>query len=149
MPSLQDTYNTVAPVGIAGMQADTRPTEIISRTAENAAGLQFGAVAVQGAGDLGCIPPDANNTSFLGIVVRDQALDSTRSLNKVGQYETAALMKRGAIWVVAGEAVTPKDIPYFVPATGAIVKTATNNIAIPGGRFESTAASGALVKLRV
>lgn len=149
MPSLQDTYNAVMPQGFPGMVADTRPTEIISRTVEAAAGLQFGAIAVQGAGDLGCIPPDANNTLFLGIVVRDQALDAFRSTNKVGQLETAALMKRGAIFVIAGEAVTPKDIPYFVPATGAIVKTATNNIAIPGGRFETTAALGGLVKLRV
>lgn len=149
MPSLQDTYTAYMPAAFPGMRADTRADEVLSYSVETAAGLAFGSVAVQGAADRGCIAPDASNTSFVGIVVRDQALDAARSPNKVGQYETAALMRRGAVWVTVGEAVTPKDTPYFVPATGAIVKTASGNIAIPGGKFETTAASGALVRLRV
>jgi len=57
------------------------------------------------------------------------------------------VIRKGTVWVTAGAAVTPADTVYFVPATGVITNVATGNTAIPGAKFETTAASGALVRV--
>lgn len=145
--AVQTTYNETLSQAVAGQQGSTDHAEVISRTVETAA-LAFGKVAVQGAKDLGVRPPSASHTKFVGITVIDQAQAfTTADTYAVGQ--TAGVLREGPVWVAVGEAVAAGDAAYFVPATGAIMKTATDNIAIPGGRFDTSAASGGLALLHI
>lgn len=55
MATLQSTFPTTFPVGVAGMRANTEPENVISRTVESAAGIAFGQPAFRGSDDHGCI----------------------------------------------------------------------------------------------
>lgn len=156
MPALQTDYNTYLPIAHEGMRANLEAWNSISRTVETAAGIGFGKVVVQGAGDHGVILPDASHTAFVGITVRDQAADAyspyaatVYAPNMYLQNRTAGIMTFGCIYVVASVQVAVGDAAYFVPATGLITNVPTNNIAIPRSRFDTSAASNTLAILRI
>lgn len=147
--AITTTYGATLGVAYAGMISNLEVTNVISRTVTTAA-IGFGKVGVQGAGDRTARLPDAANTKFEGIAVRDQGVPATAtSFDEYPVGYTGGFLTLGVIWVVAGEAVARGDAAYFVPATGAIVKTATGNTPIPNAKFDASAASGALVPLRL
>lgn len=155
MPALQTTYNTYLPIAHEGQRANLEAWNSISRTVETAAGIGFGKVVVQGAGDHGVILPDATHTAFIGITVRDQAADAYDP-NGVGyapnlylQNRTAGVMTFGCIYVIASVQVAVGDPAFFVPATGLITNVSTNNIAIPRSRFDTSASASTLAILRI
>lgn len=148
MPPLQTTYSATMKPAIAGMVANMEISNTISRQIETAAGIGFGVVVVQGADDNGVRLPDASHLAFRGITVLDPTRDPQNG-DKYAQYDTAAVLTRGVIWVTVGAAVAAGDPAYFVPATGVITNVATSNTAIPDGIFDSSAASGGLAKLRL
>ena len=76
--------------------------------------------------------------------------DPTRIASIVVQgigFIGAGVMLKGAVWVTAGAAVTPADSVFFAAATGVISNISAGGTAIPGARFLTTAANGALVLL--
>jgi len=148
MAEVQTTYTTDIPVGFAGMVANGETSNRLTRTVETAAGIGFGKAVFRGTGDHGVTATAAANT-FMGITIAktDQPLTASRDADEYAQYDSAAILNEGVIWVVAGEAVTDGAAAY-VTSGGAIVDTATDNVAIPAV-FDGTAASGALVRLRV
>ena len=148
MAEVQTSYTSTIPSGYAGMVANGETSNRITRTVEDAGGLAFGKAAFRGSGDHGVTGTPAAGT-FMGITIADQALplSADRDADEYARYDSAALLNEGVIWVVAGEAVTDGAAAY-VTSGGAIVDTATDNIAIPAV-FDGTAASGALVRLRV
>lgn len=143
----QTAYNERLALGLEGHIAKSERAIVISRTIETAA-MGFGKVAVQGVGDLSVRPSAVGQTRFVGITVLDQAAEASVS-NGQPIGATAGVMRGGDIWVVAGEAVAAGDQAYFVPATGALVKTAAGNIIIPSGRFDTSAALGGLALLYI
>lgn len=156
MPALQTDYNTYLPIAYEGARANLEQWNSISRTVESAAGIGFGKVAVQGAGDHGCILPDASHTAFVGITVRDQAVDAYSpgaavpyAPNLYLQNRTAGIMTFGCIYVVASVQVAVGDPAFFVPATGLITNVSTGNIAIPRSRFDTSATANTLAILRI
>jgi hypothetical protein len=147
MPAIQTTYANNMAAALAGMVANLELANIVSRNVTVAA-MGCGVVAVHGGDDGAIRAPDASNTKFLGITARDRAKDSASAdAYRVG--DTANVLTQGVVYVVAGEAVARGDAAFFVPASGAVVKTATDNIAIPRATFDASAASGALVPLRI
>ena len=142
---VQTTYPARLDPAFAGQQGDTDNARVISRTVTIGA-LAFGAVAVQGATDRTVRPPDASNTDFVGIAVMDQA-QATPQPDQYAVGSDAALIRTGPVWVTVGEAVSVGAPAFFVPATGAIVTTATGNIVIPASRFDTSAQSGGLALL--
>lgn len=145
---IQTTYSQNIAAAVAGMLANQEHHEIISRNIEDAAGVGFGKVVLRGAADLGIIKPAAGASAYVGITVRNPAVDGGGDLYP--QYSPVSVLRRGVIWVTAGEAVAAGDAALYNDTTGAIVKTAgAGVIAIPGGKFELDAANGALVPLRI
>jgi hypothetical protein len=151
MPAVQTNYNQTMRPALAGMKTDMSPETIVSRQVEGAAGLAFGAVAVKGTGDRQ-VKASAAAAAFAGIALIDPVLSPLTPPTNPDQYnagEMAALMLKGTVWVVAGEAVAAGDPVYFVPASGALMKTATGNTQIANARWDTSAASGALAVLRL
>jgi hypothetical protein len=90
----------------------------------------------------------AGEPVFRGVTVRDQS-QPPEAADKFRQYDSARLLIRGVLWVTAGANVAAGEPAYFVPSSGAITNVAEGNVRIPGGIFDSTAQSAALVKLRI
>lgn len=146
MGTVQSTYGDMA-AAVAGQIAEMGLTNVISRTVETAV-IPFGAVATQGSTDNAVRPAGAGRTIFRGIAVRDRSVDAT-SVDQYPVGSTGGFVEKGVVWVVAGETITAGVPAYWVEATGAIVDTASGNLAIPNAIFDSAAANGALVKLRL
>ena len=164
MPALQTTYGPYLAPAFAGMVADMRHSNVVSREVEGTASLPFGAVALRGVGDHGCGPVGlANAKGFLGVAVADATVRPTNNLvsGAADSYapagaavtgsgaDTAAIMTRGAIWVNVAGAVTQGDAAYYVTATGAFTNSATSSTAITGVFDTSTSGAGlAILVLR-
>lgn len=149
MAELQTSYtDTVAP-GYAGMVANGETSNRITRTCEDSAGIPFGVPVYRGSGDHGCTDTVGTVASFLGISIATSALGLTAGADadEYQQYDNVNIMTQGAIWVVAGEAVTDGAPVYADGTTNDLVDTATDNIALTDWVFDGTAASGALVKI--
>ncbi len=142
--AIQTAYADRLALGYIGQVADMSLSDIMSREVETAS-IGFGVAVIQGTSDHGCKTGAAG--VFLGITVRDIALDPTNAdLYTVG--DTAAIMTRGTMFVTAGEAVVAGDVVYRT-AAGVLNKTATGNTLIVGARWETTAANGALARIRL
>jgi hypothetical protein len=138
MPAVQTTYLQNIPAGKAGHVADMTQADLISRTVETVAGIAFGLPVAQGANDKGCIA--YAGTGFLGITTRDRSVVTGELYSR---YESARILKKGPIWVVASVAVVAGDPVYITPA-GAFTNVATANFLIPNARFDTSAGIGAL-----
>lgn len=152
MPALQTAYTTTMRPALAGMIADMTPRQVISRVVEAVAGMGFGVIAVQGTGDGQIRPATAGTFPFIGITVMDPAvvhMDYQANPDFYPNRDIAAVLIQGTIWVTVGAAVTAGQPAFYVPATGVITNVSTANTAIPNGRFDTSAANGALAKLRI
>lgn len=144
MPNLQSTYAATHARWVEGMVLNMEPHVIVSRECEDAEGIGFGKVAVQGTGDHQVVDSEAT-AKFVGIAV----LDITRPTGKYEQYETAALMKKGVIVAQASEAVAVGDPVYYTPATGVLSKTASSNTLIAGAQWDTSTGAAGLAALRL
>jgi hypothetical protein len=147
MPAIQTSYSATHAVAYEGMVADLGPATVISRNVETAA-LGFGKPASQGSADQGIVAAQSAATKFLGITVRDQAVDpASPDQYRVG--DTAGVLTQGAIWAKAYEIVAAGDPVYFVTATGLLGKTATSSTLIANARWDSAAAADGLAIIRL
>lgn len=153
MPAVQTTYGTEQAAAYDGMIVNTEPNNLISRDVE-AAAVGFGLAVKQGTADRQCQAATASADLFRGITVRDQSSHGNADNFPVGT--SALVMQRGVIWVRAGGTATVGTAAYMIVGTadaGKFTSAATvatvNNLAIVRGTFDSTAAAGSLVKLRI
>lgn len=145
MPAVQTTYNSRLSNGHVGEIADLGESDVISRDVQPSGGIAFGVAVIQGTADnQGTIGAAG---LFLGISVRDPAVNAGNG-DKYNQYDNAAIMRAGVIWVTAGEAVNFGDAVYRT-AAGLLNKTSAGNTLIAGARWESTVAGSALAKVRL
>ena len=146
--TVQSSYTSTPPVGYAGMVANGEPSNRISRTVEDAAGIAFGKACFNGTGDHGCTATPAAG-KFQGILIADvgQVPGIGETADTLAQYKTAALLNEGVIYVSAAVAVNKGDQAY-VTSGGAITNVATANTQIPA-KFDGTIASAGIVPLRV
>ena len=149
MPAVQSTYPEEIRSAVEGMVADAGLKTIVSRTVETAAGVGFGLAVVQGTADDGVIVPTATGGVFRGITVRDVTLPQSAG-DAYQQYDEAALMVSGVIWVTAQEAVSAGDPVSFEVTTGQLttIVDATHD-AIPNATWETSAGIGTLAKIRL
>lgn len=143
--AVQSTYLEALPIGYAGQVSDFGLVDIISREVETSAGIAFGVAVIQGTADHQCKLGAAG--VFLGVTVRDQSVPASNG-DKFIQYDTAAIMTKGVMFVTAGEAVAAGDAVYRT-AAGVLNKTSSGNTLIANARWETSAASGALARLRL
>lgn len=111
MAEVQTTYSEDIAKGYAGMIANGETGNRISRTVEDAGGLGFGLPAYRGTGDHGCTGTVGTLATFLGFSIAHQALGlvSGQDADEYAQYETAAILTGGAIYVEVTGAVADGD----------------------------------------
>jgi hypothetical protein len=144
---IQTTYSRYHAQALEGMVADQQKANFLSRRATSAIG--FGKAVLQGATDDACKAVDGSASRFLGVSVRDQSTGAD-SVNQFKANDHVRIMDTGTIWVVAGENIAAGDRAAYLTASGAFMKATTSDTtAIDGARYETTAASGALVKLKL
>lgn len=145
--AVQTDYPSTQPAAIAGAQATMVPATLISRNVETAAGIGFGKAVAQGATAKGCKAFATGDTAVVGITLLDR---SAHIGDLFAKGESARVMTKGDIWVVASVAVAAGDPVYVVPATGAFTKAATDNVLIANARWDtSTTAAGQLAVVRL
>lgn len=147
MAVYQTTYTDQVAPGYPGLIVNAETRNIISRTVEDSAGIPFGRAVFRGSDDHGCTAtPTAGK---LYGIVRDHeaiALLPGNAADVFPQRATAPIVTQGVIWVTAGASVAQNDQAY-VTAAGAFTNSASGNTILPGWVFDTTAASGSLVKL--
>ena len=144
MPNLQSTYAATHARWVEGMVLNMEPSVIVSRECEDAEGLGFGKVGVQGTGDHQVVDSEAT-VKFVGIAV----LDETQPTGKYEQYATAALMKTGVIVAQASDAVAVGDPVYYTPASGVLSTTSSGNTLIAGAQWDTSTSGAGLAALRL
>ena len=144
MPQIQTTYASTYTAAFVGMIANQETRNIISLAVQDAT-LAFGAAVFQGATDNACT--SVPGTRFRGIAIVDKSVPAGSSDAYV-QMQTASVATLGVVWVVAAHAVAAGE-PVFVTSSGAFTDVSTGDTAIPNATFDSSAASGALVKIRL
>lgn len=144
MPAIQTTYAATHARWVEGMQLNMEPCVIVSRVAEDAEGIGFGKVGVQGTADNQVVDSEAT-VKFVGIAV----LDITRPTGKYEQFDNVALMKKGFIVVQASVAVAVGDPVYYVPATGVLTNVSTSNTLIAGAQWDTSTSGAGLAALRL
>lgn len=153
---INETYASDPASAFEGMVSDTAPADIISRTVETAAGIGFGKVVAQGTLDRG-VKADVSGVSAtvapVGITVRSQATENL-AVNKYPQYDGAAIMRKGVIWALVTDAggVVAGDPVWLKKSDGTLSNAdagTSGSIRLAGCRWETSAANGALARLRV
>lgn len=139
---IQSTYTRYQPVGQPGMLADEVNWAGDTKIVETAAGIGFGLGVSQGINDKGCIIGGAN---FVGITRADQTLpraDVTpvMTVDTYSQYDNAAVLTMGDIWVNCYAAVTPATAVTFSATTGQFGLAGTT---ITDARWMTSAAGSA------
>lgn len=129
--AVQTVYPSTQPVAVAGAQATMIPATLISRNVETVAGIGFGKAVAQGVAAKGAIAY-AGTVACLGITVLDR---SAHDGDLFAQGESARIMTKGDVWVVAAVAVAAGD-PVTLTAVGAFSNT--GGTAIAGARWDTT-----------
>lgn len=151
MPALQTNYDDKLAVAFEGMIVDTEPHIIISREVQTAA-IGFGKAVKQGTADRQVQAATAAADVFRGITVRDQSTRLNGSTaDQVPVGDTIAVMTHGVVWVRAVEPVIAGAAAYMQVSggLGQFSDISTSNLPIVRGIFDSSAAAGELVKLRL
>jgi hypothetical protein len=122
---MQTSYSNDPAVGFAGMRADNRATEHLSRlNGEASANLQFGVMVKKGANDSKCLLPSASTDELLGLVVSDFSIDSAElsGSGAVAPEEMASIARKGAFYVLPEQAVVEGDPVYvrYTDGSGAL-----------------------------
>jgi hypothetical protein len=149
--AVHTTYLDALPAGMSGMIANTEPSVLISREVETTAGIGFGLPVRRGTNPATqCALTGAGTTEVLGITVRDQSTTD----NIYAQRDSALLMRKGVLWVLVTNAggVAAGDPVWVTLSTGAFSNAdvgSANGLRLPGCRWESAGANGALAKMRV
>lgn len=150
MAVVQSSYSATMAAAVAGMVANQRENCIDSRVVETAAGIGFGVVVGQGSADNGAVLGASAATGFVGISAREITTDPA-SVDKYSQYGNMPVLTEGDIWVTTGGIVAAGGDVTFNKTTGVLSSAAadTNNFAITGARWMTSAASGALAVVRL
>lgn len=134
------TYTDRMDVAFAGMIAESQIVKDVASKVVTTAAVPFGVAVGAGATD-GSVR--LGGTGYIGITVADKS----RAGDEYAVGEVAGVMRKGTIWVSVGVAVADTDVVYFVPATGAITNVSTDNVAIPGAKFEITTTGAGLTRV--
>lgn len=112
----QTSYDMDQPIGVAGLLADASGSPKKTATYINPDDeIPFGrAVAKDSATDSACKLPDGAGVDIVGIAVRDSATEESDATaeNAYATESAVAVLRRGRIYVVVEEAVTPDDAVF-------------------------------------
>jgi hypothetical protein len=148
--AVQTTYTDNMAAAFVGMIANTEPNNLISRNVEASDGIGFGVPVIQGTADSQCDEVAASTDDVIGITCRDQSTTG----DTFAENDSALLMRNGVMWVTVTDAggVSAGDDVWVAVADGTFSNAdlgSDGSIQLPGCRWDSSAANGALAKIRV
>ena len=140
-------YKNEMDAGVVGGIANTENRDIVSRSVQTEAGLEFGVPVAQGAFDKSCRATKAGDTEFVGITL----LDRSTLNDRFDFHDDARIMKKGVVWVKVTEAVNAGDAVAVTVADGTFNKTVAGatSVAMSGATYDTSAALGGLAQLRI
>lgn len=149
--SVQLTYGLIRKA-VAGQLEDMYFNEVVSKTIEDALGADFGKAVIQGTADENV----KLGIGTFGITVRELTREAdkrgTGATTKYLQYNSAAILRKGHVYVelvTAAAPVSPGDAVAAL-ANGDIVATGTAaSTDIAGATFEASAVAGDVVEIRI
>lgn len=148
--AVQTDYLDNMPAGVPGAQATMRHADIVSRTVETAA-IGFGRPVEQGVSDKGCKLFDGGTVT--GITMLDRSATGATVVNgqvtgytadSFGIGESARVMRKGDIWLTCATGCAAGDPVWVRPSNGAFQNSNANSAVQVVGRWETSAAAGAL-----
>lgn len=150
MAVTQSAYSETQPVGYNGMIATEVEFEAITGIVETVAGIGVGKACSQGTADKGVVLGAAAATAFMGISVADPTIPAGNA-GLFLETENIPLVNRGEVWVTTGGDVVAGGDVTFDATTGVLSSIAADgsNFTIAGARWMTSAASGALARLRL
>ena len=144
MAAVQTTYPFRHARWVKGMVLNSEPHVIVTRSAEDVEGINFGEVCVQGTLDDQVVDSEIT-VPYVGFAV----LDITQPTGKYEQYANVNVIKKGVIVVQASLAVKAGDPVAFVPATGVLTNVLTSNTQVPNATWETSTTGAGLAAIRL
>lgn len=149
MAVTQDAFNQYAGIGFHGQLNTAYPSWIGSPLAEGGA-IGFGVAVGAGTNDDQAVAGGADSAALIGVTLRTQAVEN----NAAGESEyregqAMSVLEKGRMFLAVSDGATRGAQVYVVPATGEIVSTETDNVALTGARFLRTAAAGEITEIEI
>lgn len=142
MAVVQSTYSERMPIAVAGLLADMRNWDGISRTCETAAGISYGVAVSRGADTAVGAVIGGTVTGFLGVSQRDITLEaSATSPDKYLQYNEMGILTSGSIWVEVTGTPDATDPVHFNATTGVFAASGGSGPVL-GARFVGNTITG-------
>lgn len=149
MAVTQDTFNQYAGLGFHGQQNTAYPAWISSKHAEGGA-IGFGVAVSFGTSDHQAKLGGATAGVLIGVTVRTQAVENNAAGESLyREDQTMSIMEKGRMFVVVSDGASRGDQVYVVPATGELVSTAADNVALTGARFLRSCAAGEVSEIEI
>lgn len=133
----------------AGKLANYQDYEADTKAAEGS--IPFGAAVQLGADGEGVIPLKTEGTPF-GIALATEVHDWVRNADDqhYKQYDAVAVVRKGTIWVEAGDDVMTGEAAAVNPSNGKFYPADTEGaIAFPTATFKTKATAGNLAQVQI
>ena len=150
MPVLQNSYTENLAAGYPGMIANGETGNRITRSVETAAGIAFGRAVYRGSGDNGCTATVGTLATFLGFTIATsaQAPVAGQDADEYQQFDNAAILTSGAIYVTVTGNVADGAAITVATANGALSSTAADGSNIATGWIaDQTITGGGLIRI--
>lgn len=135
----QTSYSERQRTAVAGMIANMRDYDAITRTCETVAGIGFGLAVGRGAGDNGAVLAGAL-PAFRGVSIKDITLMGSQG-DLFAQYQNMGILTKGEIWVSVTGTPGPADPVHYNAATGVFAASGGSG-PVRGARWMETSANG-------
>lgn len=149
--SAQTSYTLNLGIALAGMIADLANSDIISRSVETTAGIDFAVAVSRGTNADRQIVLGGDDT-FLGVTIRSVDIEGTSNGAIIyAKNDTAGVMRKGYVWAPCPTGCVPGDVVNYDDATGILDSGAAGagETDIAGATWETTASAGELAVLRL
>jgi len=140
-------YSGIA-IATAGQKVDLRNDNVISFAAEGV--VPFGLAVKRGTDpEKQCIVISANTETLLGVALKTHTVVQTGDIAQYADTDTVSVLEQGAVYVEVTAAVVAGEAAYVDVANGKFTNVATDNLAVPNGKFISSAADAGLAALAI
>lgn len=149
--SAQTSYSINTPTAYAGMVYAQAPSDVVSRSVETVAGIDFGVAVSRGTNKDKQVT--LGGTDYLGVTVRSLEREGVMNTGaiKYSEKESASVLRLGYIYAVCPAGCVPGDAVKYTNATGVLDAgaAAAGETQLDGAKWESTTTAGGIGIVRI
>lgn len=133
----------------AGAKYDLRPDTVITRLAEEA--IPFGVAVTSGTAEGQCTVVDNAADAFIGVALATHTVENgaNASDNEYAINAAVSVLEKGACYVELTSDVAQDAAAYVDVSDGKFTDVSTDNLAVPGGFFETSGVDGGTAVLKI